>query len=758
MEVMINMALAALDNNPIGSAGTLVAAGLEYAGHYIQSSLLDVLSTDFGAGFGGFIFTLSIIVAVFITAMGGQYKFTLWLFIGPALFFWLTLDRIDSTGVAWQSGQRVHSYDKVFAVTKDVRPASANVRVSRFFAYWDWFTSGVSQTLIKGVNAVKGKSDLHFIQTSQKYSSLFNAKSTNKEIQDFLNLVFAHPNCVRLYGLQFLNARRIGDFTDNSKIQADIERLREEQIFNKQSQNWIYMQKLLDRNAFGQYNQQIIDVANSGQSFSCMDLWQYTAEALKAESRDLINMLVVEESGEDGEDSSDEISANELHAEESMKKLASKFNESSLETPEDITAAIENMVRATSTKLMLEAIKTSNPNAHQIFVQDPLKSIEDPVNKIARKNGDKGIDGAPRGSDIYDVSSELRLHTEAQEGRPKGEFLSAMLAMPYIQGVCLYFLSMAFPIFAFLMLIPGRHSSFLLWMGLWFWIKLWDVGFAVVMLIDEVLFYLLPNGPILSEEDLTKPGEAFKLILAEDPVYSIHTYYTIIGAFLAAVPPVTGLLVKRGGGDVSDMAGQAIRGFAGRIGGTFEAFQRSGMSTTLMAKAKELEVANAQKERQKIENSPKIKALSEIQTKIQQSSNLGNTVSALKGKFAGDGQIGNFMANALNNVGIAGSKEAAVSYLDNLIAAEYKSQLHNAQWQFVSTNPAFRALNHKAVMLGNANHPLWDAYWGNAKDHISTNVVMARGGYKYSPFASNGMKTYREAMRKFKRNLINLGN
>ncbi len=75
-----------------------------------------------------------------------------------------------------------------------------------------------------------------------------------------------------------------------------------------------------------------------------------------------------------------------------------------------------------------------------------------------------------------------------------GEIYVWAKMMPYFQGVTLYLLALAYPFACMLMVIPGMHKMLFTWMGFWAWVKLWDVGFAVVMLLERSIWAMLGVG------------------------------------------------------------------------------------------------------------------------------------------------------------------------------------------------------------------------------------------------------------------------
>jgi hypothetical protein len=120
--------------------------------------------------------------------------------------------------------------------------------------------------------------------------------------------------------------------------------------------------------------------------------------------------------------------------------------------------------------------------------------------------------------------------------------------MPYYQGLTLFFLGVTFPFFALMLLIPGKHPVFIRWFQLWLWVKCWDVGFAVVMMLDQVLFNLVS---VAQFPDIGDPGPELSPDLGVvlfslrelDPSFNLGTYYHIVSTCLAAIPPVLSQLI-----------------------------------------------------------------------------------------------------------------------------------------------------------------------------------------------------------------------
>jgi hypothetical protein len=75
-----------------------------------------------------------------------------------------------------------------------------------------------------------------------------------------------------------------------------------------------------------------------------------------------------------------------------------------------------------------------------------------------------------------------------------GEVYTWALMMPYVQGVLLYLLAMAYPFVCVMIVVPGWHKTLFTWMAFWTWVKLWDLGFAVVIVLERSIWAIMGNN------------------------------------------------------------------------------------------------------------------------------------------------------------------------------------------------------------------------------------------------------------------------
>jgi hypothetical protein len=73
------------------------------------------------------------------------------------------------------------------------------------------------------------------------------------------------------------------------------------------------------------------------------------------------------------------------------------------------------------------------------------------------------------------------------------ELYNAAVMMPYLQGILAYFLIVSYPIACMLVILPGHYKGFFTWVSFFAWIKLWDVGFAMVHVVERSVWAMIGN-------------------------------------------------------------------------------------------------------------------------------------------------------------------------------------------------------------------------------------------------------------------------
>lgn len=249
-------------------------------------------------------------------------------------------------------------------------------------------------------------------------------------------------------------------------------------------------------------------------------------------------------------------------------------------------------------------------------------------------------------------ADESRRHAETyirqQGSRFKGaELYNWAVMMPHLQGIVTYLVLIGYPFAALLMILPGQWKAMYTWATFLAWVKLWDVGFAIVHTLERTVWAMIGNNSAMARvanrvlsasqqhwvnvgtdpscsQDFTASfvpslaqlcpipdvaenaqisqesawgllDQTMTLIGSADLDLSNGYYIYIMSALYFAVPAVTGQLVlgaKAGLGGIatkgaesfgSDAAGGAK---AATVGENSKRFQASGAAVDQAAKAK----------------------------------------------------------------------------------------------------------------------------------------------------------------------------
>lgn len=567
------------DDRQIGSVGTLIGAALETAGHYIQSDFLDHINGTFGHSLGAFLYIIAAFVGIWMIAIGGSYKFGMWFLVGPSLFWWMVAARTPSIGANWEFGSSNFYQNRVWKAAEGHTDGTSTApnqmgqapqtpaQVSWFFRWYTSMVSDIIDGMISALQLTKADMDKSFINRTERYELLFKLESADPKLKLYTQIV-SSTQCAHYYMLlrEANNPHRDTQYIN--AIKAELEKFGEQNIV-------VAQESLPD---FKSYAQQFgLDMApfNDGQ-LTCNELWDMGMDAFRKEVTNQIEGINSKHPPR-GLDEAGRAAWRAKQLEDVLLKFAMRVHPQSgklemvydLNTQQGREQAFLHMINELSARALLNEMATLRPALAQ-FGRDrtpALNPLENELNPAMKWDNEE-------------MAREIREMSATEEFKGKGDFLSAMLSLPYVQGLLLYFLSLTFPFFAFLLIVPGRHNGFMLWMGLWFWAKSWDFGFAIVMLVDEILYALLPHGPPLTDPNpQAKPfeiiGETIKTVLEVDPTYSINTYYTLIAVTLGAVPVLTGVMIKKGGNEIMHAVNQGYNNFTGRIGQAMGSYSRN---------------------------------------------------------------------------------------------------------------------------------------------------------------------------------------
>jgi len=529
--------------NTIGGVGTLAAAGLATAGQYLQAVILDELTGPVGSKLILLVALIGVANLFYRVAILGDYRSGVMLIFGAILFSTAIYPRAISNGVRWEVGSRKHDDVLVRETLRGVysfagnsepgdpkdNPGTPVFKVSWIFAMWDRLTTGLVQVGTESLGVVRSKSDLYFLNRTARYQQLFQMGVVDSNLQQFLQTVL-FDSCSRWLGLyQSLVDPSQADRA--AEVQLEITRITDLAVMSKVDRNYPFVEELNTRGYFGTPPPAL------GESLSCKDLWSLAMRALKKvayshASEGLTDRLP------DG-----------LTPDEMMIQAAIKFGTDDVADPLDMG----RMINAIASRMLLGAFREAYP---ALTAVNRLPALLRPEENASAGEADR-----------YDFSKNVQEQSQQAADASQTEYLGYVMALPYIQGIFLYFLALSYPVFALMLINPNRSLAFVIWLGLWFWVKLWDFGFAAVMRLDDLLYFLLPHGPTIDDAQVNDPGLVLRTVLAADPTYTISVYWDIMAMLIAGIPIVTAMMVWVGGSAVMFELRRSYSGYGTRASG-----------------------------------------------------------------------------------------------------------------------------------------------------------------------------------------------
>lgn len=582
------------DVNKKVAAGTVVAAAMESIGYQAQSQVLKQMN-DALSELGGLIY-LGVVLSVILTAgLMGSYAPVLWLLVGPPVFIYMSGvsiagqdNRITANGADWKFGAfKDNGGFKKKVMLKSDNPA----QVSYFFHKYNEMISEVYQDIIKKITETDATMPMMFMARERVMEDLFGM-----ELRDRNALELAGTFLSQCSGEMTL-ARYIAAGAENPSIQtqAPFESMKKEYCerypaFNKS----IYSTGLED------YLATLNPAHVKGTPVSCARMWVWLKQMAVKDIASQSEISLMNAFGPEALTSGIGIQGliskvfNDI-----LKKITSKRQDrkwvedpcpegSGGENREGIVGQGDSFTVLTNilSGLMIrkEQMKNSTTGFQKVLAGDKSGLV-----KLESQASGGGVKANVRGSE-----DQLR-RQKAQEmavGK-KYETFTYLMLLPYFQGALLYGLAFMYPFFALLLLVPGKASSFLNWLALWAWVKSWDIGWAVVMVTDKLLWEVMPHTTYydLGSANGYTPINLMEMHYSGDFAYSLSLYWTIVAALVTSVPIISAEIilgakkgissvVLAGAGDMSERLSAASANFvaAQAIGRTLDQRQaREGM-------------------------------------------------------------------------------------------------------------------------------------------------------------------------------------
>lgn len=632
-----------------GSASTLIAATMQMSGEYTQAYILDAISNSALVNLAIFIYVLGAIGFLISVAVFQDYKNGLWLILGPALWDFTVHTRNDEVNVNWMyAGQQVMERTqleawgnpKASAPTKYGAPSAGPATV---YVMWDRVVSGTVQVLGSIIkNVAEDKSTQIFARLNIQ-NAMLNSHISSKEIMQ-----------AAAYAMQYCSATVLAD---RARSETDIlgtkpgnwdEQSKTEMESALLSMNLgadiplpIWRRLCQRRAAFnywqsnpGEPYQNVIEFANQptcdtapfselrptfsnpdSNFINCYDYSQLVWEAIRVE------------------------------AEIQMRKALHK------------AGANEQGVNAAGLSVLpdwqefLRAKGQLNTLVAGYATKNSLDILTNAINRINQNTGNLNA--------ITDGNADLSLAFEAEKQSYSTVVQAYFFAKSifYLQGALLYFLALAFPIIATVILIPGMHKAVFTWMGAWAWVKSWEVMFYVIDVFSGVLSeYVLHKSMIF---DAVESGNVNTLNFSNyswDRLSKVNLFHDALYQSFTDIDPrfTAGVLSW-----VISLATMSIPVFTGILFLVGRASALSGMGAALTSKAEDASRRAAAAQEDSWLRSAEIAR----QKDVRVASIVGSAVGGIVGNAIAPG-VGGYIGIAAGS--LAGEKYGSVTYGDKM--------------------------------------------------------------------------------------------
>lgn len=539
-------------------SGTMVAAVLESVGNRYQSLMLDQLLTSIQNELGGLIYLVGIVAAIFAMAIRGQYRMSAWLIIGPPLFFSVLNYRVEIEDVQWLFGRLPRDQARVQQELQRIAAeqgtaALANARVPKLYARYTKLVSSSTQEIVRMLNRNRNNTDRWFLLRAQIFTNLRTQAIDDPGFKELVEWAF-FGEC-----RQSIEAARVvadpQSTTQQRTAAGFVRQLDSPQPtvrLTRTAASYAASLMLANPGTLGGPTNEAalsrgpewVRLSQSLQQrpFTCREIWTLVYQALMSRG-----VIVVEQAMQLG-------ARNNIEPAALLGQLAEAAG---VGTGTDGAAGddtAENLSRLSRVVALYLFRNASRP-----------EGSSGRIASLAARNREFRHIEIPMDSEL--ALTELT-RTTSTEWSEKTRLMMAASNLPYYQGLLLFFLSVSYPCFAMLLLVPGKHAGFIMWFVLWLWVKSWDIGMAVVMQLDDILFSMLrqQTRPRQGADMLRNDMEWAVAVIREiDPTFHISTYYNIMAVCLLSIPVVSSQLIL---GSLSGGAGLVAAGmqlFAGDL-------------------------------------------------------------------------------------------------------------------------------------------------------------------------------------------------
>lgn len=519
------------DSFGFAATGTLVASSMETVGYHAQGQILSNLSSEL-ADVGALIY-LGVLFSMILTAsLMGEYRAALWVLVGPPLFVFASgielggqSQRIQSSGPEWKFGA---FSDPGGFREQLIKGRAPQAEVSFLFHKYNELISEISQDIINRLTAGDTERQFLFMARQRVMEDLFGTELTEPSLralmQEFLVSCSSELTYARQVGqgLRDPKYRQSVDYQYASDKYCELFPIHNKEIINASTRE--YVRSIMQGKEGG--DQLEFD------SVSCHDMWKWikigSEIAVQSQTEEIVDGNVPEEAFVvSGTRISEKIK------DDILRKIVSTGETSGSDPCPMMGASAGDALSELFGGLLLRKEIQNGPDAsglRRILAGD--YSGTSPYEEEFQMRSSSPVAN-------IDSIRKKKSHQMA-EGR-RYEAFSFIMLLPYLQGILLYTLSVLYPFFAMLLLVPGQAGSFLSWLALWAWVKSWDIGWAGLMLVDELLWELMPKSTYhnLAASGETTPASLMETHFSGDYAYSTTMYWLLLSSLVGLVPVIT---------------------------------------------------------------------------------------------------------------------------------------------------------------------------------------------------------------------------
>lgn len=555
------------------TAGTAMGAALESAGYVAQNHVLTQLHPILIA-LAVLFFVIASMQAIWSMLVDGRALMPLLKVVSPAIVLFILSYRVDSNGVPWQYGETEAQRRAV--VLEQTQFDVPTVQVSWLFNQFNSSVSGLIRTLTDLLTNDRVRDQVLFTNRQRITGVVLSSELVSPGLKSLIAQGL-QGQC----GLWLSAARRISRGNRDENYQGTPEYNAALVSYNALYTERVirlpvgtpaveYLRQLLPSMASAQIkgrNDEVlgvgpgafadyycganadtsdgianIDVALLDGPVSCEQIWCWTTMGVFAEAEGLLSLTLDATVGKQPVFGELPQAQKQALLKEVLQDIARKVS-----PPNDINGLNEE------DPSILPIVIAGMLLRHELE-KNPFANIQ---SDFAENSGVRVSTYKPYAEMDSDEKRALREHASSYE-RAFGyrtEIFSAAMAFPYFQGAILFVLALLFPFFSLLLLLPGRTSGFFLWCAAWLWVKSWDLGWAVVMTLDELLWDMMPHQAIYSP---TTTGDHTPITMLEsafenDPTYNLVMYYTLVSVLMFAVPTILGQVILRSVSSAADV-------------------------------------------------------------------------------------------------------------------------------------------------------------------------------------------------------------